>query len=197
MEEEIWRPVEGFEGLYEVSNLGRVRSLDRQVRANGAGSVRLQKGKIRTPNPRPNGYYGVNLCKHGKIHVRLIHRIVAMAFVPGRTEEKNFINHKDRNPANNAASNLEWCSQSYNVTYAGARQRAWATRIANGKRFPTPKAVESMKDGKVVKRYSSIKEAGQDVGRTPNVVYKCCRGIIKTCAGLEWRYVDQNKDAIC
>lgn len=195
MEEEIWRPVEGFEGMYEVSNLGRVRGLDRIVGSNNSASgFRKWKGRIIAPDIMKDGYYKIGLHKDGKKHLKALQRVVAQAFVPGRTEEKKIVNHIDCNPANNRADNLEWCTYAYNSTYAGAKEKAWATRMAKGSRYPNPpKAVEAWRDGKLVARFASLREAGAFCNRTPTSIMYCCKGVTKQAAGFEWRYADEEQ----
>lgn len=110
---EQWRPVQGHEGSYEVSDHGRVRSLDRQC------GERLLKGRVLSDGPSGNGYRGVRLWKDGKQHSKLVHRLVAAAFVPAR-DEADQVNHLDGNKAHNAASNLEWCTAAENAAHAEA-----------------------------------------------------------------------------
>lgn len=108
---EIWKPIEGYEGLYEVSNFGRVRSLD-HFETNGV-CVILYKGKNIVGSVSKHGYHVVSLCKHGVQKSFKTHRIVAKTFIPN---PKNYpcVNHKDQNRLNNFVDNLEWCTYSYN-----------------------------------------------------------------------------------
>ena len=101
---EIWKDIEGYEGLYQVSNLGRVKSL--QMYANGGYKKRV---KILKPCNNGNGYYVVYLMKNKKRSVNYIHRLVAQAFLKNFNNYK-CINHKDENKSNNNVDNLEWCS---------------------------------------------------------------------------------------
>lgn len=110
---EEWRAVEGYEGLYEVSNLGRVRALDRLVMNNGGlqrKHERILQGCI-TPNSK--GYNQVVLCKEGKIQPCLVHRLVANAFIPN-PEGKPEVDHIDTNPSNNRVDNLRWVTTQEN-----------------------------------------------------------------------------------
>ena len=110
--EEIWKPVneDGFEGVYEVSNLGRVRSLDHKTKRG------MVKGKYLKPGVDWQGYHHVVLYNNGVRKVRYIHRLVAIAFIENVYNHPQ-VNHKDENKANNQVSNLEWCSDSYNLSY--------------------------------------------------------------------------------
>lgn len=112
MSEEIWRPVVGFEGLYEISSLGRARSLF---------YARKQKPPPRylRPSVRPDGYLAVTLMTTpcSPRHPKTIHRMVAEAFLP-QCEGRNFVNHLDFNRQNNRVENLEWVTNSENLAYS-------------------------------------------------------------------------------
>lgn len=114
---EQWRPVPDFEEYYEVSNLGRIRSLDRDY-VNAAGRNRRVKGRIIVLVNKPSGYKGVCLCVGGKQTGKNVHRLVAMAFIGPPPFVKAEVNHKDGNKSNNHYSNLEWCSRAENVQHA-------------------------------------------------------------------------------
>lgn len=118
--EEIWIPIKGFEGYYEVSNLGRVRSLDRynvMKTKRGEWVKRKRKGAIMIPSLDGRKHYlQVCLSKCGKRTMLLVHRLVAEAFLEN-PENLPEVNHKDENKANNNVSNLEWCDHKYNNNY--------------------------------------------------------------------------------
>lgn len=123
---EIWKPIKGYEGLYEISNKGRVKSLARYYKAFGYRKIRIEE-KIMSPVESPQGYYQIGLSKEGaKKHVQ-IHRLVAQAFIPN-PQNLPFINHKDENKKNNCIDNLEWCTPEYNVNYGSGIARAEETR---------------------------------------------------------------------
>ena len=103
--EEEWRPVKGYEGLYEVSNMGRVKSL------HASQSIIMKQA---TKN---DGYVQVNLSKDGVPSKKYVHRLVATAFVRNPNNYE-FVNHKDGNKKNNTVDNLEWCTSSYNMRHA-------------------------------------------------------------------------------
>lgn len=111
---EQWRDIAGYEGMYQVSDLGRVRS--------------LKYGKVRVlrPGKNNNGYLRVNLKIDGSRKNFSIHRLVAQAFIPNYDESKNQVNHKDENKENNRVNNLEWCDCRYNNTYNGLHHRRMA-----------------------------------------------------------------------
>ena len=105
---EIWKDIKGYEGLYQISNVGRVKSLPR----NGTISTE----KILKPHITKNHWY-ITLCKNSKCVNRYIHRLVAEAFIPNPLHLPE-VNHIDQNPANNVSANLEWCTSKYNMTYS-------------------------------------------------------------------------------
>lgn len=125
---EQWRPIEGYEGLYEVSNQGRVRSLD-SVITDSLGRTRRQRGRVMKHTLCSFGYHRVELRAGGrntrKRHA--VHRLVAGAFVEGRTSERNVVMHLDHDPDNNTAENLAWGTQLENVraTQSAGRGRNW------------------------------------------------------------------------
>ena len=115
---ENWRSIKGYEGLYEVSDLGRVRSLDRSIPAvcHGRQSTRKKKGKVLALATASNGYKQICLSKDGSHIIYRVHRLVAEAFLdnPDGLPE---VNHKDEDKTNNCFWNLEWCTHSYNSSY--------------------------------------------------------------------------------
>ena len=121
---EIWKEIEGYEGLYQVSNLGRVKSLDRYVLRNG-NSLFVKGIVLSQLNNR--GYLAVRLCNSGKYKNYLVHRLVANAFIHN---DNNYyeINHIDENKHNNHVDNLEWCDRKYNVNY-GSRADKFSNSI--------------------------------------------------------------------
>ena len=130
MIEEIWRPVVGYEGLYEVSSYGKVRSLDRYV-IDSLENKRFYKGKVLSPGIRPDGYLFVILSCNGKSKTINVHRLVAQAFIPN-FDNLPMVNHKNEDKSNNRVDNLEWCNSKYNNNYGTARIRARETLIKNG-----------------------------------------------------------------
>lgn len=119
---EEWRDIKGYEGLYQASNYGRVRSMDRTCKFIKS-RTQIKKGRILKHGVLKNGYCFVILVKKTSKKLLYIHRLVAEAFIPN---PKNLpeVNHKDENKANNAASNLEWCSHRHNINcYWNCRNR--------------------------------------------------------------------------
>lgn len=120
---EEWRDVVGFEEFYQVSNLGRVRSLDRLVDTNiKYVDKRIHKGKLLKSHLNNKGYKKVFLCKNSEPKNHYVHRLVAQAFIPN-PDNLPVVNHKDENPSNNCVDNLEWCTQQYNMNWNGVMKR--------------------------------------------------------------------------
>jgi hypothetical protein len=139
---EEWRPVVGYEGLYEVSSTGDVRSLDKYIPCGyESRGKRLQRGKILKPYLNAHGYYTVALCNGGpkkEQRTRSVHQIVTEAFVGPRPSESHGVNHKDGNKANNDARNLEWVTAAENTKHAQA-----SGLILQGEKISTSKLTES------------------------------------------------------
>lgn len=119
MTEEIWKPVSGFEGFYEVSNLGNVRSINREIETRdawGGTAVKKLRGRMLSPLRYPNGYLGARLCKGGDVEIRLVHRLVATEFIGSGHDLQ--VNHVNANRADNRVQNLEWVTCSENHRHA-------------------------------------------------------------------------------
>lgn len=119
--QEIWKDIKGYEGLYQVSNLGRIRSTDKIVKRGKNGDY-FRKGIILKPQKSKNGYLVCKLSKNGICPSKNIHRLVAEAFIDN---PNNYpcINHKDENKQNNIVDNLEYCSYEYNNNYGTKKER--------------------------------------------------------------------------
>jgi hypothetical protein len=139
MEEEIWKDIEGYEGLYQVSNLGRVKSLARYKQNHS----KLQKVNERLLSPRfRRNYYVVALCKEGTVKNVSVHRLVAETFIPNPNNYP-IINHKDENSLNNCINNLEWCTYQYNNTYGTVLEKLSRARKGNKYRLGTKHTEET------------------------------------------------------
>ena len=112
---EVWRPVVGYEGLYEVSSFGRIRSLERRART--ANGYRKVPGKIMSPRPHHAGYVCMQFCVGHKRSYKTYHRVVAEAFIPN-PEGLPEINHKNGDKKDNRPENLEWCTRRQNIEHA-------------------------------------------------------------------------------
>ena len=179
--EELWKNVEGTEGMYQVSNYGRV--LVRDYRAKGYWREQISSKRDRA------GYRTVPIYYNGKRKVVLLHRLVAFAFIPNPNNYP-VVNHKDQNPSNNVASNLEWCTIQYNATYADAVERRKA-RITGVYRSNDAVAQYAL-DGTFIKVHKSSRDASFAVcgSRTlkAETIVEVCRGSRQMCCGYQWRY---------
>lgn len=116
---EVWKQVRGYEGLYEVSNMGNVKSLTHTDRLN-----RVHNGRVLKPQLHNKGYLQLMLCKDGEKKRKYIHRLVAEAFVENPNPQKyTEINHIDENKQNNIAENIEWCYHKYNMRHGTLHKR--------------------------------------------------------------------------
>ena len=181
--EEIWKDIKGYEGLYQVSNLGRVRSMDRTV-STGKG-IRTHRGKIlKLHLDGKHNYYQVCLSKNNIVYTKQVHRLVAETFI-SRLDDTTQINHKDGNKKNNYVDNLEWCTQSENQIHAlnfGLRK--------------TKQIKQYNLNGQFIKLWNSIEEAEKHFNGSNTNIVQCCKGKTKTAYGYVWRYIGDNPEII-
>ena len=169
VEKEQWKPVTDpeFANTYEVSNLGRVRSKDRWVKV--ADHKCLRRGKVLQPCVnKNNGYYYVVLSRQGVQKEFTVHKLVAKAWVP-RKKGLNFINHRNENKLDNKASNLEWCTASYNIRYNGLSKRQAETRYKHG--FTKRVRVRDART-REVKHFKSLNSAARALKSSPRTLKK-------------------------
>lgn len=176
MDEEIWKDIEGYEGLYQVSNLGRVRSLDSWIRSK-CNSMRLRKGRIINQRLSLQGYKRVHLSKGNTSKHYVVHRLVAEAFIPNpdNLPQVNHINEFDK--TDNKVENLEWCTQEYNHNYGTHNKRV-------GEKQSKP-VYQYTLDNQLVKVWKSTAECRRNGF---NNVSACCRGVLITVKGFRWSY---------
>lgn len=176
----MWKDIKGFEGIYEISDSGIVRSKDRNC-IDSVGRKRYREGKILNPDIAPNGYYRVTLAKDGKRAQKYLHRLLAEYFIPN---PKNLpqVNHKDGNKLNCALDNLEWVSVKENVIHAykhglinhiqGENHPNYGKCGANSKRAVKVKATNVITGES--KTYNAIIETKAD-GFLPSEVSRCAK----------------------
>lgn len=164
---EIWKPIRGYVGKYEVSSLGRVRS--------------LLRGIYLTPDTA-KGYHRVTLFCNGKRDRRAVHLLVANAFIPNPLG-KPYINHIDENKTNNSVDNLEWCTAKENCNY-GNRNCKISNRVA--------KPVEQLsKDGAFIRVWDSMTDASKSLKISLSEISICTREPHKSAGGYRWRYYNE------
>lgn len=185
---EKWKPVAGYEGYYEVSDMGRVRSVDHLSRTGIKHSqVRLVKGHVLKPHIKRSGYQAVDLSKQNVVKTVLIHKLVATAFLPKDADDVE-VNHKNCIKSDNRVSNLEWCTSRENKDHAKENNRY---------HNPRKKAVRCKQTGQIFE--SSYKAAEwvnehnrQNSGLVDSIANKIravCNGKQITCYGYTWEYI--------
>ena len=177
---EIWKDIEGYEGLYQVSSLGRVRSLPRKGTS----------GKILRPGTNTKGYLFVILYKDGKTKCYKVHRLVAQAFVPNDDpEHKTQVNHiNDEDKSDNRVSNLNWMSPKENLNW-GSRNKRASQKLKNHPNESKPVKQLTL-DGTLVAIWPSTQEAERN-GFKHTHIGQCCNGKRKTHKGYLWAYLVQ------
>lgn len=179
---EIWKDIEGYEGYYQISNKGRVRSLDRL----SSKGVRLT-GRDMKLTHNMQGYLIVGLTKNAKAIQFKVHRLVACAFIENPSNY-NLINHRDEDKANNNVNNLEWCDAQYNNTY-GTRLKKMVANTdyeAICKKRLKPVIAIDTKNNKVI--YKSIRDASKSTGVHSCNISKCVKGVRKQSKGYRFEY---------
>lgn len=191
-QKEIWKDIKGFEGLYQVSNLGRVKSV-RMLKATYYLPERCANRILSPTQPGKARYYRVLLYKNNYKKFATIHRLVAEAFIPNPSNLP-CVNHKDENPLNNHVDNLEWCTQQYNCVYGTVLKRRSNTCRKNlGGNLGRIYAFS--KSGELVGKFDSVWDAAQMPGiRTKSIrgvrnhIVDCCNNKCKSAHGYIWRY---------
>lgn len=175
---EEWKPIKGYEGLYEISNLGRVKSLGRKIkRYNGHNYSEITyPPKILKNRIFQKGYYQVILCKDNVEKSFMVHRLVAETFIPN-PENKPEVNHKWEIKIDNRASELEWSTHKENCEH----------RSNILKKGCIKKVKQYDLDGNFIKEWNSIMEIKRELGINNSNIGECCKGRRKTAGGYVWR----------
>ena len=171
--EEIWKDIEGYENLYQVSNFGNVKS--------------YYSEKILKQVTQNVGYKCVNLYKNKISKTYLIHRLVAQAFIEN-PQNLPCINHIDEDKTNNRVENLEWCNQQYNNNYANHNEKLSKSLYENEKL--SKKIEQYTKNGVYVNTYLSSLDAERKTGISSTGINRCCNNVkyYKTAGGYVWKY---------
>ena len=195
--EEIWKDIEGYEGYYQVSNLGRVKSL---------GFDKWHKGKVLKQSFDGKGnYLFVGLHKNGKTKQRNVHRLVAETFIPN-PDNLPCVNHINEVKTDNRAINLEWCTIEYNSNYGNAKKNMIDSRRKNNDQEEINRKIKETKrkngslscekpvaqytmGGTLVSTYDSATDAERKTGISRGGIQRCCIGKYSQAKGFIWRYI--------
>lgn len=184
---EIWKGVAGLEDRYEVSTLGRVRSLPKETKFGIR--TKKYKGCILKLCYDSHGYLRVTLnLGHNKKRGFAVHRLVAYAFLP-EIEGKTVVNHKNGIRDDNRVQNLEWCTTSENNLHAyNVLGRIGPSAGKYGKDNPKTKIVLQIKDGIIINEFYGCQEAADFVGCGKSAIHAVCSGRVKRVKGFQWKY---------
>ena len=174
---EIWKDIVGYEGLYQISNLGRVKSLNYN---------RTGKENILSPGLSSNGYYHVSLCKNGEMKDFNVHRLVALSYIPN-LDNKPCVDHINGNRLDNRVENLRWCTNKENCNFPLAKKNNSIAHINHPKKSKPILQID-INTGEVINEFPSGKEVERQLEISNGNISNCCNGKLKTAYGYIWRY---------
>lgn len=196
--DEVWKPIQGMEDRYWISNIGNVKSL----KYAGRNQV-----KNLVPKVNDSGRLWVELWKDGKRHCYLIHRLVAMHFIPNDDPTKNTINHIDENPKNNVVTNLEWCTIAennlvYRLNHGWKPKDSRQKRVyyRRGRKYVPTRKNKSHKGIKILQLslegtpicvHEDLASIKNKLNYNNTSIYECCTGKRKTAYGCKWQFADK------
>ena len=191
LEGEVWKVVDGYEGLYQVSSKGRIKSLNYN-RTKEEGLLKPKKDKDR------GGYLLVNLYKDGKMKTHKVHRLVACAFIDNPSNLPQ-VNHRNEIKTDNRVENLEFIDASGNINWGTRTKRATKTNKENGcfdklkkiNKDRLSKQVEQLdkNTNNLIKIWFSARQVQREKGFNQSSISKCCNGKLKSCGGFKWQFV--------
>ena len=190
---EQWKDIKEYEGLYQVSDLGNIKMLEKRV-WNGKAYLCFPE-KIRSLNTDKDGYLNITLHKKGKAKTFKVHRLVAEAFIPN-PENKSTVNHKDGNKTNNCVDNLEWATRKEQIQHAyktNLMNQTGENNVMYGRLgADNPKSIPILQldkyTNRMIKEYDSLASAGRNLGVNTGKICLVCQGKRKSAYGYKWEY---------
>lgn len=179
---EIWKDITNFEGLYQASSIGNIRSLPKKHNLKN-GYNYMQKEKILKPYKNKNGYLQITLNKNGKKLKKQIHWLVATTFIDNPNNYKE-TNHKDENPLNNEVSNLEWCTHKYNCNYGNRNEKIHKSQRMKINQYDL--------DDNFIKTWNSQLDIQNELNIPQANISAVIRGLYKQTHGYKWEVANEN-----
>lgn len=183
---EIWKAIVGFEGLYEISNLGNVKSLNYR---------NLGYARNLVPKVNNKGYLWVELTKNGKRYCHQIHRLVAIHFIKNDNPQRIHVNHIDENPHNNVVSNLEWCTRKENMGayFKNHPEKRRKIHHKSGRNYQShigQRIIQKELDGSELAIHDNVSTIVRTLGYNNTSIWECCTGKRKTAYGYKWQFAN-------
>lgn len=179
--QEEWRDISGYEGLYKVSNLGNVKSIDRWV-SSKCNSKKFMKSKMLKQMINSRGYSMVGLSKEGKERRWFVHILVAKAFIPNPNNLPQINHIKEDEKTNNCVENLEWCDCKYNCNYGTRNQKVGKKREQGVKQI-------DKNTNEVINVFKNALDAAKEISVNVENIHRCCKNKTGTSGGFKWQYV--------
>jgi hypothetical protein len=185
---EEWRDIDGFDGFYQCSNLGRIKRCKRRRSIHGIVQI-IEKPYIMRQTIRDDGYLAITIQYFGKRELFLVHRVICSTFIDNKVNHKE-VNHKDGNKANNHIHNLEWVTHSENIKHSYSklgRISSFSGKIGKLNYNSIP-VIKKTKNGIFVERYDSARSAYRETNIDYGHISACCSGKRKSAGGFIWEY---------